>query len=142
LKPKKDRGIDFSRVRECFLSGNEDIDDITNSNNISTNDLTDNTKKPHHFRQLIVTSQFQDANVNSTFKNFASSHSGQLKLKQKIDKEEAAITDVMVSVRQVFQVSERAERGGGLRKTRNIRATTELTLFHSITFVWLARRSK
>ena len=79
-QPKKIQGIDFSRVRDYFLSG-----------------------LASKFRQLVVVSKFMDANILSTFKKFASSRHGQIKFRRKCSDEEASACNVSVRVPQVFQ---------------------------------------
>ncbi|EJK55901.1 hypothetical protein THAOC_24308 [Thalassiosira oceanica] len=79
-QPKNIADIDFSRVRNYFLEG-----------------------KGANWRQLIVTSQFSDPHILSTFRRHALSIEGQLKMRRKTSVEDASVCDVMVRVKQVFQ---------------------------------------
>ena len=79
-QPKNIADIDFSRVRNYFLEG-----------------------KGANWRQLIVTSQFSDPHILSTFRRHARSIEGQLKMRRKTSVEDASVCDVMVRVKQVFQ---------------------------------------
>ena len=79
-QPKNTADIDFSRVRNYFLEG-----------------------KGANWRQLIVTSQFSDPHILSTFRRHALSIEGQLKMRRKMSVEDASVCDVMVRVKQVFQ---------------------------------------
>jgi len=109
--PKKDRGIDFSRVRDFYLRGagvgGEGKDDMTNSNHKSTSTTKfadDNGLPPESYRQLIVLGEISDPNINATFKrNAVNSASGQLKIKRKVEPDDGAIAKILVDIRQVFQ---------------------------------------
>lgn len=78
--PKKTNNTDFSRVRNYLLSG-----------------------QAAHWRQLILISQFSDPHILSTFKRYAKSMEGQVKIRSKVPSDEASICNVLNSVRQVFQ---------------------------------------
>ncbi|KAL7525772.1 hypothetical protein ACHAXR_002825 [Thalassiosira sp. AJA248-18] len=80
-QPKKITDIDFSRVRNYFLEG-----------------------QASHWRQTIVVSQFTDPYILSTFRRHANNVEGQLKIRRKVDADDASICNVMVHrIRQVFQ---------------------------------------
>ena len=79
-QPKKMNETDFSRVRQYFLS-----------------------KKAENFRQLICLAPFNDANLIGTFKRHAKSFAGRLRVGSKVSVSSAAICDVNVKVKQVFQ---------------------------------------
>jgi U3 small nucleolar RNA-associated protein 25 len=78
--PKKTSNTDFSRVRNYLLSG-----------------------QAAHWRQLILISEFSDPHISSTFKRYAKSIEGQVKIRRKVPSDEASICNVLASVRQVFQ---------------------------------------
>ena len=112
-KPKKDKGIDFSRLRDEFLTGSVDgKDEISKSNqsSTSTDSITSPSPSdapplgPKNYRQLIITSAIQDANINATFKHGTPSPvSGVAKIRRKISAEDSATASVLNDVRQVFQ---------------------------------------
>jgi len=78
--PKSSSRTDFSRVREYFLAG-----------------------QSAHWRQLIVASNFSDPMILSTFKRYARSGDGMIKMRLKIATENASIGRVLLPTRQVFQ---------------------------------------
>jgi U3 small nucleolar RNA-associated protein 25 len=80
LLPKSNNETDFSRVRNYFL-----VDQAA------------------HWRQIIFSSDFLDPAILSTFKRFAKSHSGTLKMRRRIPEDEGSIANVIVPIRQVFQ---------------------------------------
>lgn len=79
-QPKKISDIDFSRVRKYFLEG-----------------------QGANWRQLIVVSKFTDPYILSTFRRHAKNIEGQLRIRRKVQADDASICDVMVRVKQVFQ---------------------------------------
>jgi U3 small nucleolar RNA-associated protein 25 len=79
-QPKKNNDTDFSRVRNYLLAG-----------------------QAEHWRQLIVTSSFSDPHILSTFKRYAKSIGGQLKLRRRTPVEDASLCNVLVRAKQVFQ---------------------------------------
>lgn len=79
-QPTKNNDTDFSRVRPYLLAG-----------------------QAKYWRQLIVYSNLVDASILSTFKHYAQSLSGRLKLKRRTPVEEASLCNVMVRAKQVFQ---------------------------------------
>lgn len=81
LQPRKmHETTDFSRVRNYYLVG-----------------------QAAHFRQLIFTSSFGDPAILSTFKRFGKSIEGRVRIRRKFSPLDAAISNVTVSVKQVFQ---------------------------------------
>lgn len=81
LQPRKiHENTDFSRVRNYYLVG-----------------------QASYFRQLVFTSSFSDPAILSSFKRFAKSLEGRLRLRRRFSPLDAAISNVMVSVKQVFQ---------------------------------------
>jgi U3 small nucleolar RNA-associated protein 25 len=79
-QPKKTNDTDFSRVRPYLLAG-----------------------QAAQWRQLIMTSQFLDPLILSTFKRFSENRQGQVRIRRKTPAEEANVTSVLLPVRQVFQ---------------------------------------
>jgi U3 small nucleolar RNA-associated protein 25 len=77
--PKDIGDTDFSRVRPYFLDGNADM-----------------------HRQLIISSQFNDPELASTFRRYSKSISGNIRLKK--DWNDGTINQVVNSVTQVFQL--------------------------------------
>jgi U3 small nucleolar RNA-associated protein 25 len=79
--PRAMNNTDFSRVRPYFLTGQSE-----------------------KWRQLIVTSEFMDPNILSTFKRFAKSSSGTVKIKRSFNQiEDASISSLVLRTRQIFQ---------------------------------------
>ena len=79
-QPTKSNDTDFSRVRNYLLAG-----------------------QAAYWKQLVFVSRIADPYIMSTFKRHANSVAGRLKLRRKVPADEAAICDVLVRVRQVFQ---------------------------------------
>jgi U3 small nucleolar RNA-associated protein 25 len=79
-QPKNNNNTDFSRVRNYCLEG-----------------------QAAHWRQLIVSTNFTDPTILSTFKRYANSFSGSVKMRRRTAPEDAAIANVLVPVKQVFQ---------------------------------------
>lgn len=80
LQPKNLNTTDFSRVRYPLLEG-----------------------QGAYWRQFIVLSTMSNPHINSTFKVHSKSISGSLKIRRKITLNEAAICNVLMKVKQVFQ---------------------------------------
>ena len=73
--------IDFSRVRPYFLDGHASL-----------------------YRQLILTSKFNDPLLNASFKNHSKSSAGFLKVRRIFDDSDATLADVdYSSIKQIFQ---------------------------------------
>ena len=79
-EPLKNNDTDFSRVRNYFLEG-----------------------QSKYWRQLIVSSNFIDPSIQSTFSRFGKSKSGSVKLRRRVSPEDASISSVLVPMRHVFQ---------------------------------------
>lgn len=79
-QPKKNNNTDFSRVRAHLLAG-----------------------QGRHWRQLVCLSGLSDAHLLSTFKKHAVSVAGQLRMRRTVPLREAAVCDVLVRAKQVFQ---------------------------------------
>ena len=79
-QPTSTHSTDFSRVRHYLLDG-----------------------KAVRWRQLIMLSGFHDALINAAFKRYAQSRAGSMKVRRVTSDNEAALNDVVVPVRQVFQ---------------------------------------
>jgi U3 small nucleolar RNA-associated protein 25 len=79
-QPKDTSNIDFSRVREYFLGG-----------------------QAAHWRQLIVTSSFLDPVIVNTFKRYAKSIAGMVRVRQRIDRDHSSVSKVLLPTQQVFQ---------------------------------------
>lgn len=79
-EPQNNNGTDFSRVRNYLLEG-----------------------QGANWRQLIISSSITDPYLSSSFKRFGKSVSGMVKMHQKVDAEDAAIANVLVPIKQVFQ---------------------------------------
>ena len=81
MKPKNSNNTDFSRVRNYMLAG-----------------------QGENWRQLITVSQFSDPMIVSSFKRYAKSIAGMMKLRrQTMNADDASIARVVSNVRQVFQ---------------------------------------
>ena len=78
-QPKSTKFTDFSRVRPYFLEGHA-----------------------AHWRQLIISSEYLDPMIQSTFKRHAKSSHGVVRLRRKIATDESGISNVFVPTRQVF----------------------------------------
>ena len=79
-EPKKNNDTDFSRVRRYMLEG-----------------------QGAQWRQLIISTDFVDPHLLSAFKRFGKSVAGSVKLRQKTSPEDAALANVLVPMKQVFQ---------------------------------------
>jgi U3 small nucleolar RNA-associated protein 25 len=79
-EPRNNNSTDFSRVRNYLLEG-----------------------QGASWRQLIVSSSITDPSILSTFKRNAKSLSGSVKVRRRVAPEDAAISSVLVPVKQVFQ---------------------------------------
>lgn len=79
-EPQKNNNTDFSRVRNYFLEG-----------------------QSAHWRQIIFSSKFMDPFLGSTFKRFSKSLSGSIRMWRKTEPDVAAISNVLVPIKQVFQ---------------------------------------
>ena len=79
-EPQSNNNADFSRVRNYLLNG-----------------------QGQYWRQLILSSKFVDPTLNSFFKRFGKSLSGLVKVRRKISNEDAAVSNVLVPIKQVFQ---------------------------------------
>jgi U3 small nucleolar RNA-associated protein 25 len=79
-QPEKNNSTDFSRVRNYFL------DD-----------------QAAHYRQLIVSTKVVDPFLLNSFKRFGKSESGSVKMRRNVPPEDAAISKILVPMRQVFQ---------------------------------------
>ena len=79
-EPQNNNNTDFSRVRQYMLEG-----------------------QAAHWRQLIVSSKIIDPCMISSFKRFAKSESGSIKMRRKVKPETASIANVLVPIKQVFQ---------------------------------------
>jgi Protein of unknown function (DUF1253). len=79
-QPKKNTGIDFSRVRNYLLSG-----------------------QASRWRQIVFISRFSDPYIISTFNRHSKSIEGTLKIRRKVPADEGSICNVLTKVRQVFQ---------------------------------------
>lgn len=79
-EPQSSSNTDFSRVRHYLLEG-----------------------QGAHWRQLIMSSNIMDPFLQSAFKRFAKSISGSIKMRCKIEAEDAAISNVLIPIKQVFQ---------------------------------------
>ena len=75
--PAENHDTDFSRVRSYFLEG-----------------------KGAQHRQLIMTTQFQEPTINNTFRRFAQSMAGNVRLKRL---QKGILADVKTDLKQVFQ---------------------------------------
>eukprot|EP00934_Nitzschia_sp_Nitz4_P000932 Nitzschia sp. Nitz4//scaffold89_size161592//108098//110593//NITZ4_002388-RA/size161592-snap-gene-0.177-mRNA-1//-1//CDS//3329559646//932//frame0 len=78
--PQSNNDTDFSRVRNYLLE-----------------------EQAPHWRQLIVSTDFTDPHLLSSFKRFAVSVSGSVKVKRKVEPEGAAIAKVLIPMKQAFQ---------------------------------------
>lgn len=79
-EPKKNNDTDFSRVRRYMLEG-----------------------QGAQWRQLIIATDFVDPYLLSSFKRFGKSIVGSVKMHRKTSPEEAALANVLVPMKQVFQ---------------------------------------
>ena len=79
-QPQDTNDTDFSRVRPYLLDG-----------------------RAEEYRQLIVMGAFADPLIISAFKRYAKSRAGQFRIKRRCPAEEAAVTQVLLPTRQVFQ---------------------------------------
>lgn len=79
-EPAKNNDTDFSRVRNYILEG-----------------------QAQHWRQLIFSSDIVDPFLLSSFKRFGKSVSGSVKMRRKVQPEWAALSNVLVPMKQVFQ---------------------------------------
>mmetsp|Transcript_20420 Transcript_20420/g.50052 ORF Transcript_20420/g.50052 Transcript_20420/m.50052 type:complete len:871 (-) Transcript_20420:1456-4068(-) len=79
-EPQNINNTDFSRVRNYLLEG-----------------------QGAHWRQLIMSSNVMDPFLQSAFKRYGKSISGSIKMRRKIEPEEAAISNVLIPMKQVFQ---------------------------------------
>jgi U3 small nucleolar RNA-associated protein 25 len=79
-QPKKNTGIDFSRVRHYLLSG-----------------------QASRWRQIVFVSRFSDPYIVSTFNRHSKSIEGLMKIRRKVLSDEGSICNVLTKVRQVFQ---------------------------------------
>lgn len=79
-EPQNNNGTDFSRVRNYLLEG-----------------------QGANWRQLIISSSITDPYLSSSFKRFGKSASGMVKMRRKVDSEDAAIANVLIPIKQVFQ---------------------------------------
>lgn len=77
--PKEVHDTDFSRVRHYFLDG-----------------------KGHLHRQVMMTSHFNSPEFQAFFREFATSHAGQLRMKK--DWGEGVVSSVVAPVKQIFQI--------------------------------------
>lgn len=75
----QDRGTDFSRVRPYFLEG-----------------------KAAHYRQLLITTSFNDPCIQASFREFGRSLSNSIRIRR--DPGDGSIVNVLSSVKQVFQM--------------------------------------
>lgn len=79
-QPRETNETDFSRVRHYFLDG-----------------------QAERWRQVIVMAPFLDPLMLSSFKRYAKSSAGQVRVRRRIPTEDASITKVIIPTRQVFQ---------------------------------------
>ncbi|CAJ1944241.1 unnamed protein product [Cylindrotheca closterium] len=79
-EPQNINNTDFSRVRNYLLEG-----------------------QGSHWRQLIISSNVMDPFLQSAFKRYGKSISGSIKMRRKFEPEEAAISKVLIPMKQVFQ---------------------------------------
>jgi U3 small nucleolar RNA-associated protein 25 len=79
-QPRNTNDTDFSRVRPYHLAG-----------------------QAAHWRQVLVTSTLPDPLILSTFKRFAKSAQGLVKIRRRVPAEDASIANVIHATRQVFQ---------------------------------------
>jgi U3 small nucleolar RNA-associated protein 25 len=79
LLPTNDRGTDFSRVRPYFLEG-----------------------KGANYRQLIISTSFNQPIIQASYREFGKSLSGGVRIK--VDPGDGSIVDVISKVKQVFQL--------------------------------------
>jgi U3 small nucleolar RNA-associated protein 25 len=79
-EPANNNNTDFSRVRNYLLEG-----------------------QGAHWRQLIISTNIIDPSLGSAFKRFGKSVSGSVKIRRKMLPEDAAISNVIVPIKQVFQ---------------------------------------
>lgn len=78
--PQKNNDTDFSRVRKYMLEGQAD-----------------------RWRQLILSTDIIDPSLQSAFKRFGKSIAGSAKVRRKTAPEEAALANVFLPMKQVFQ---------------------------------------
>jgi U3 small nucleolar RNA-associated protein 25 len=78
--PRNNNNTDFSRVRNYLLEG-----------------------QGSYWRQLILSSRFMDPYLLSTLKRFGKSFCGSIRARYKTRNEDAAITQVLLPIKQVFQ---------------------------------------
>eukprot|EP00977_Amphora_coffeiformis_P023565 scaffold13609_cov151-Amphora_coffeaeformis.AAC.4 len=81
-RPNDTADTDFARVRPYFLE-----DDLSSAS----------------WRQLILTASYLDPSMKATFGRYATSRSGAARLTRKTSWPQAALTQIMVPTRQVFQ---------------------------------------
>lgn len=79
-EPQNNNNTDFSRVRKYLLEG-----------------------QGARWRQLIISSKFMDPYLTSTFKRFGKSLSGSVKMRRQSEPKDAAIANVLIPIKQVFQ---------------------------------------